>query len=176
MKPIGELLDVPKREPTLQELVDRILAITSASPTGEISAEQDQELQALSLSLERKVQAYYATAQQLSAEAQAFDELAGVYRARCEARKASADALKARLKSEMERAGQKRIKTLTCTASIEKSPPKVVFRDGAQIPPRFCITISRPDKKAILEALERGDRAAAECATVVRDDHLRFRI
>lgn len=174
------------RETPLHELVDRVLTILTDvdAAEGEVSADQDAQLDALNLSIERKVEAYGAAYQQLGAGADANKALAAYYTRKAKQLDASGERLRERLHAELQRIGRDVVKTDTASARIQSSPDRleleeqdeaVLFsRYGAEIPPEFVVQPPpKLNRKAVIDALKAGREFT--WAWLVKSTHLRFR-
>jgi hypothetical protein len=160
--------------PSLRAIVDRIKAASRVNDDGELTKESVAELEAMEIALPEKVEAYHIVYVELTTEACADKELSAYYEKRSRAPKASAERLKERLKSEIERLGKSSVKGTTCKATIELSPERVVIKDGAAIPPEYLLRPEpQPDKKRIAQTLKCG--IALPFAKLVQSTHLRFR-
>lgn len=164
------------RESSLREIADAIIEAAQVSEDGELTPDACVALDALNMTLERKVEAYHYVYAELTTQACASKELAAYYERRAKAPKAAAERLRARLQEEMMRLDRRDIRTPTVKASIEWSTPAVEIENGTPIeaiPAEFVIIDKRVDRTKLLKALKAG--ATYAFARVTRGTHLRFR-
>lgn len=168
---------------TLADIVDALVGIMCDvdGAEGEVTPDQETQLDALQLTLEQKVEGYAAAYAQLNAEAEACKEIAQRYAAKSKQREASADRLRTRLYLEMQRLGRDVIKTPTASARIQASPDKLELEDGDDaallakyhVPDEYIVTTRKIDRRAVLAALKVG--LELPFAWITKSSHLRFR-
>jgi len=84
--------------------------------------------------------------------------------------------LKGYLQEQLEKIGQKQLKTPMFTISIQNNPPAVQVTDEKAIPAKFLTIIPQttvPDKKLIAAALKAGENVAG--CEIVQEKSLRIR-
>lgn len=160
---------------SLPQLIDHLMQLLAGvdPATGEVSTRLGEAIDALNLSLERKVEAYAHVAQRLQAEHHAYEQLAEAYRRKAKQREAERAALRARLQTQFERLETRSVKTPSVTAYLQSSPTalELTVLDDAEVPDEFCDRV--PNMARIRAALDAGRQLSF--ARLASRQHLRFR-
>lgn len=136
----------------------------------------EDTLQAIEAAINVKARNIAIIIRQLSAQAAALDAEIKRLQARKQTAENRAKWLKNYLQTQMELAGNDKVKTDLYTIAIQKNPPAVVIRDDTAIPAEYRIVIPEqhvPDKKRIAAALMAGQSVPG--AELVQGRSLRIR-
>lgn len=143
---------------TLYSIADGIREILTAD---EWTAEQGEELDRLTLCLEAKAHSIAALIQHAEARA---DEIGAEIERLTDWKRGmekKAGWLKGYLLNAMKDAERSEIETTSFRLRLQKNPPSAIpTGDEAETPARFMVIIpetKRPDKKAIVDALKKGE-------------------
>jgi hypothetical protein len=165
-----------KFRPSLRAIVDEIVDLLHdvEAAEGEVTIDVGARLDELGLDIEHKVEAYAQAERRLKEDAIANGELEKHYAQRKDARTNQADALKARMKAELERLGVKKIHAQTASASIQNNAPGVeLLCAETAVPPEYVELIPRVKRAEILADLKAGK--PLKFARITQGTHLRFR-
>lgn len=148
-----------------------VVATLSAEQEAEITAALDRALGNL---LPAKVSRYCEAIQ----EFKAFEAACKEEEERISARRKTVtnvrERMMARLKMGLEVAGVDRVEAGTFVVALQNNPPAVEVEQMSAVPDRFLVRPPPvPDKRAILDALKRGEDVAGCVMTVGR--HVRIR-
>jgi hypothetical protein len=162
----------PKAKPRLFDIV-RAIHENIEDNEGEVT----DELNALELDIELKVQAYHHVVLEKRALAKAKKESAQHFAKGAATAERAADAIEERLFAALQELGKQRIETPTCTACIEKSE-SVKVADEALFLETAADRFVKPGvatirKAEIAKALKAGE--AVDGAELVESKYLRFR-
>ncbi len=175
-----EAAPTPRQATSLYELVERMRIVLARVDEleGEVDDSTAAEMDALSSSLEERVEVIAAVYRALHEEAEACDRLARPYLDRAKRKRAQADALKLRLHAAMQECGRLKITTDTVTAAIQRNPAGVEIlvpehEAAAKLPAEYLETRTVIRKDAIKAALLGG--ATLDFARLTTGTHLRLR-
>jgi hypothetical protein len=158
-----------------QRLFDIVAALIEN--INENNGEVTDELNALELDLEMKVEAYHIVIREKRARAKARKEAAQHFAQAAAVDDRGADALEERLAAAMLELGRERIETPTCTASFGKSQHVEIEDEGQFLMSAEDRFIRRSmdiiNKAEIARALKAGE--TVEGAKLVETKHLRLR-
>jgi hypothetical protein len=140
---------------SLRSIVDELLERIDAAE-GEVT----DEVEALEMSVEQKVDAYAAVIKQWAGETQVLEDMAKAYKERAAKRDAQAARLKERLAAQLDRLGAASIKAKTVTASFRETQSVDIADETAFVGAYHGTPLVRvkesPDKAAIKAILDSG--------------------
>lgn len=156
----------------LYELTNELASILENE---ELTEDVGWHLEQVEMAFEKKVEGCLQFRAGLEAEAAAAEEEAKRLKARADSFRKRADWLKSYVAWAMQTTGVQKVSTPIFSASLCKSPLKVVLAEGEEIPKAFAkeeVKVSL-DKKAVLEAWNNGIELP-HGLTVVQEQHLRI--
>lgn len=162
----------------LYTLVDRYIAARDRVDfeTGEVDAETNAMLDALSPEIAERVEACAAVRARYIAEAEANEELAKAYHAKSVARGKEVERLDRYVLEQLQRAQLPKVKANTCTVWLQDSVSVSVTVAPEALPSQYRRLVParvEADKKAIADALKAGELIAG--AALVTTTGVRFR-
>ena len=139
----------------LYEITDAIRAAMDAgldTETGEISEDFAEQLDALDIALDEKIENCAAMIRNLKAEAQAYEMEAARMAAKARTAKGRADWLKRYVRGTMEALGRDKVKGKLLSVSLQAGRQSVDVTTEADVPDAYKETIAtvHVDKRAIL--------------------------
>lgn len=159
---------------TLYEIVGSIHDLLSEE-FDDVSGDLEARLAALEVAFPVKVESILKFRQGLLADIDALATERERLKAREDALARKAEWLKSYVMRGMQSIGQRKVQTLTFTASIAKSPPKVEMEAGTAIPDEYCRekTTYELDKAAIMVDYKAGKPLPINIH-VVQNEHLKI--
>lgn len=164
---------------TLYELTAEIAAVRDALDEGNLTPEQETEITALlDRALEKLLPAKVSRYCEAVQEFKAFEAACKAEEERIAARRKTAvnvrERMIARLKYGLETAGVDKVAAGTFTVALQSNPPACEVEQMSAVPAKFLVTPPPTvDKRAVLEALKRGEDVPGCVMTVGR--HVRIR-
>jgi len=123
-----------------------------------------------------KIEACAHVSRELDAEAATIRTEEKRLAARRHAVEARGERLRDYMRAELERVGERRVKTPLVTVAIQASPPRVVVDDEAQALLRYGVEqMPRIDKRTLAAALKAGDADATSIAHLEQAERLAIR-
>lgn len=159
---------------TLYEIVGDIHDLLSEE-FDDVSGDLETKLAALEIAFPAKIEAILKFRQELLADVEALSVERERLKAREDAIARKAEWLKSYVMRGMQTIGQRKVQTLTFTASLAKSPPKVEMEAGTAIPAEYTrekITYEL-DKQAILADFKAGKSLPINIS-VTQNEHLKI--
>lgn len=159
---------------TLYEIVGDIHDLLSEE-FDDVSGDLETKLAALEIAFPAKIEAILKFRQELLADVEALSVERERLKAREDALSRKAEWLKSYVMRGMQAIGQRKVQTLTFTASIAKSPPKVEMEAGTAIPAEYCRekVSYELDKQAILADFKAGKPLPINIS-VTQNEHLKI--
>lgn len=160
----------------LYELADAYRTIQTAATEDWDDAAFTQALEDIQDAIGDKAENIAKLIRGLEADAEVIDSEVKRLTARRDARRNRAEDLKAYLKANLEAVGMTSVKGQLFTVTIQNSPPRCNITDLDAIHWSYRVVIPetwRPDAKAIIEAIKRGEYVLG--AEVIIGTHLRIR-
>jgi hypothetical protein len=123
---------------------------------GEITAEIEEKLNSLNLSVSQKIDAYYIVNQHLEARSEFFKRLEDQAKKARKSIETHQDSLKSRITKSMLELGQKELSGDSVRYVMTPCKPKLVIDDESKLPGEYTmvVTTTEPDKEKIKQTLE----------------------